>query len=114
MSASKEAKANVHAITEATGPSFTPLTDKRHLLQPLIERAVTNPTALVAAYRDGDTFVDVTAADFLARVRALAKGFIAMGVGEGDRVVLTSHTRFEWLVVDYAILAGRWRHCSCL
>ena len=65
-----------------------------------------NPTAPVAAYRRGDEFVDVTAAEFLERVRALAKGLIATGIDEDDRVVLMSHTRLEWLVADYAILAA--------
>ena len=60
----------------------------------------------MAAYREGDAFVDVTAQDFYGRVRALAKGLIASGVAPGDRVALMSHTRLEWLLVDYAILAA--------
>ena len=100
------ARPYVQTMTEATGPAFTPLAADAHLLRPLIERAAANPTAPVAAYRRGDEFVDVTAAEFLERVRALAKGLIATGVDEGDRVVLMSHTRLEWLVVDYAILAA--------
>ena len=59
----------------------------------------------MAAYRDGDRFVDVTAGEFYERVRRLAKGLIACGVQAGDRVALMSHTRLEWLLVDYAILA---------
>ncbi len=51
-------------------------------------------------------FVDVTVQDFYGRVRALAKGLIASGVAPGDRVALMSHTRLEWLLVDYAILAA--------
>ncbi|HEX4775732.1 MAG TPA: AMP-binding protein, partial [Acidimicrobiia bacterium] len=59
----------------------------------------------MAAIRDGDRLVDVTAQEFLARVRELAKGLIACGVAPGDRVVLMSSTRLEWLLLDYAILA---------
>lgn len=36
----------------------------------------------------------------------LAKGLIASGVEAGDRVVVMSHSRLEWLLVDYAILAA--------
>ncbi|HVJ96965.1 MAG TPA: long-chain fatty acid--CoA ligase, partial [Acidimicrobiia bacterium] len=60
----------------------------------------------MAAYRDGDRFVDVTASELLHWIRRLAKGFIACGVQEGDRVALMAHTRIEWLFVDYAILAA--------
>jgi long-chain acyl-CoA synthetase len=64
------------------------------------------PDRPIVSFRLGDEFVDVSAADFLRRVRALAKGLIASGVEPGDRVVLMSHTRLEWLVIDYAILAA--------
>jgi long-chain acyl-CoA synthetase len=49
---------------------------------------------------------DVTARDFAAEVMALAKGLIAAGIGAGDRVALMSRTRYEWTVLDYAILAA--------
>ncbi len=95
-----------HEMTEASGPILEALAPDAHLLQPVIKRAAETPTWPVAAYRSGDAFVDVSAAEFLSRVRALAKGFIASGVTEGDRVVLMSHTRLEWLLLDYAILAA--------
>jgi long-chain acyl-CoA synthetase len=46
---------------------------------------------------------DVTAAEFLAEVSAVAKGLIAAGVEVGDRVALISKTRYEWTLLDYAI-----------
>ena len=46
---------------------------------------------------------DVTAAEFLDEVRAVAKGLIAAGVEAGDRVALMSKTRYEWTLLDYAI-----------
>jgi long-chain acyl-CoA synthetase len=49
---------------------------------------------------------DVTAGDFAAEVMALANGLIAAGIRTGDRVALMSRTRYEWTVVDYAILAA--------
>jgi long-chain acyl-CoA synthetase len=76
-----------------------------HLLEPLIERARKDPGKAVAAYRDGDHYVDVTAGDLYDRVRQIAKGLIGCHVQPGDRVVLMSHSRLEWLLVDYAVLA---------
>jgi long-chain acyl-CoA synthetase len=46
---------------------------------------------------------DVTAAQFLAEVSAVAKGLIAAGIEVGDRVALISKTRYEWTLFDYAI-----------
>ncbi|HEY0890288.1 MAG TPA: AMP-dependent synthetase/ligase [Nocardioides sp.] len=46
---------------------------------------------------------DVTAAEFLAEVTAVAKGLVASGVEPGDRVALFSKTRYEWTLLDYAI-----------
>src|SRR4051794_32313828 len=46
---------------------------------------------------------DVTAAQFLAEVSAVAKGLIASGIEPGDRVALISKTRYEWTLLDYAI-----------
>ncbi len=51
---------------------------------------------------DGE-WQDVSAAEFHAQVRAVAKGLIAAGVEVGDRVGLISKTRYEWTLVDYAI-----------
>jgi long-chain acyl-CoA synthetase len=49
------------------------------------------------------TWVDVTNADFLDDVRAVAKGLMAAGVGIGDRVAIMSKTRYEWTLTDFAV-----------
>lgn len=51
---------------------------------------------------DGE-WVPVTAVQFAAEVRAVAKGLIASGVELGDRVAILSSTRYEWVLLDYAI-----------
>ncbi|MFF3766849.1 AMP-dependent synthetase/ligase [Streptomyces sp. NPDC001922] len=58
--------------------------------------------AVIARKRDG-RWQDVTAAEFLAEVRAAAKGLIAVGVQPGDRVGLMSRTRYEWTLLDFAV-----------
>ncbi|EME19755.1 AMP-dependent synthetase/ligase [Rhodococcus triatomae] len=50
-----------------------------------------------------DGWRDVTAAEFAGRVAAVAKGLVASGVQPGDRVALMAATRYEWVVLDYAI-----------
>lgn len=51
-------------------------------------------------------WVDVRADAFLREVYGVAKGLIANGVGQGDRVVLMSDTRYEWNLFDFAIMAA--------
>jgi long-chain acyl-CoA synthetase len=92
-------------MREANGPVMAPVPVTAHLLQPVMQRAALDPGRPVAAYRDGETFVDVSAGEFHERVRRLAKGLIGCGVQVGNRVALLSHTRLEWLLLDYAILA---------
>jgi long-chain acyl-CoA synthetase len=48
----------------------------------------------------------VTWREFAEQVRAVAAGFIAAGIQPGDRVALMSRTRFEWTLLDYAILTA--------
>jgi long-chain acyl-CoA synthetase len=49
------------------------------------------------------TWVDVTNAEFLADVRALAKGLMASGISLGERVAIMSRTRYEWTLTDFAV-----------
>ncbi|MFF2194252.1 AMP-dependent synthetase/ligase [Streptomyces sp. NPDC058157] len=51
--------------------------------------------------RDG-TWRDVTAAEFAAEVLAVAKGLIAEGLAEGDRLAIMARTTYEWTLLDFA------------
>lgn len=51
-------------------------------------------------------WIDVTPGQFLEDVYSVAKGLVANGVQPGDRVVIMSETRYEWVVLDYAIAAA--------
>ena len=53
---------------------------------------------------EGD-WKDVTAAQAAAQIRSVALGLIAEGVGPGDRVAVFSATRYEWPIIDFAILS---------
>ncbi|HEX2849484.1 MAG TPA: long-chain fatty acid--CoA ligase [Acidimicrobiales bacterium] len=93
-------------MDEMRGPDLAPLAREAHLLQPVLERAQTNPDRVVAGYFEDGALVDVTAKEFADRVMTMAKGLIASGVATGDRVAIMSHTRIEWPLFDYAILAA--------
>jgi long-chain acyl-CoA synthetase len=53
-----------------------------------------------------DTWIDVTAREFAAQVLAVAKGLVAAGLEPGDRVGLLARTRYEWSLMDFAILTA--------
>jgi long-chain acyl-CoA synthetase len=74
-------------------------------LTDLVRRnAAQHPDTPVLGRKDAaGIWQDVTAAAFLAEVRAAAKGLIASGVQPGDRVALMSRTRYEWTLLDFAV-----------
>ncbi|MGD6745946.1 AMP-dependent synthetase/ligase [Streptomyces sp. BH106] len=65
--------------------------------------AAQHPDVAVIGRKVNGTWQDVTAVQFLAEVRAAAKGLIASGVQAGDRIGLMSRTRYEWTLLDFAI-----------
>ncbi|WP_326649397.1 MULTISPECIES: AMP-dependent synthetase/ligase [unclassified Streptomyces] len=73
-------------------------------LTDLIRRNATqHPDVAVMGRKVAGVWTDVNAKQFLAEVRAAAKGLIAAGVQPGDRVGLMSRTRYEWVQLDFAI-----------
>jgi long-chain acyl-CoA synthetase len=88
----------------------TPLTTEIPTIGNLTDDVVTNAreagSTVQFSRRAGgpeSAWEDVTAAEFLAEVTAVAKGLVAAGIEVGDRVALISKTRYEWTLFDYAI-----------
>jgi len=50
-------------------------------------------------------WTDVTCKEAANQIRSAALGLIAEGVNAGDRVAILSATRYEWVILDYAILS---------
>lgn len=59
--------------------------------------------ALFSKPDGSDGWVDVSARDFAADAKLIARGLMHYGVKPGDRVALMSATRYEWSLVDFAI-----------
>ena len=74
-----------------------------NLTDDVVTNAAEHPGSATFARRVEGVWTDVSAAEFLADVRAVAKGLIAAGIEADDRVALISRTRYEWTVMDYAI-----------
>lgn len=50
-------------------------------------------------------WTDVTCAEAADQIRSVALGLIAEGIQAGDRVAILSATRYEWPIIDFAILS---------
>lgn len=92
--------------SEASGPTFGGIGAGANLLQPLRRLVEQDNERVIAMTREGDRFVDWTVAQTAERIRSVAKGLVACGVEPGERVALMCHTRFEWVVVDLAIMSA--------
>ena len=70
----------------------------------LIARVAATPDrALFAVPTAEGGWRDITSTEFLAQVRALAKGFVAAGIEPGDKIALMSKTSYEWTLIDFAV-----------
>ena len=99
-----EAHTPLTLSAQSTGMEMAPLPDTATIVEAFTSVVAKDPQRAMAAVRSADGFADVSAADFAARVHALAAGLIASGVESGDRVALMSGTRLEWMLCDLAIL----------
>jgi len=56
-------------------------------------------------HKVGDTWVNISAAEFVERVKNVALGLATLGIRPGDRIALLSENRPEWSTADLAILS---------
>ncbi|MEB3051880.1 long-chain fatty acid--CoA ligase [Mycolicibacter sp. MYC123] len=64
-----------------------------------------NPDHVIYQRQVDGAWTDVTCATAASQIRSAALGLIAQGVAAGDRVVIFSATRYEWAILDFAILS---------
>jgi long-chain acyl-CoA synthetase len=94
-------------VREYSSPLNVEIPATGNLTDDVVANAADAPDGVVFSRRS-DEGADrgwraVTAAEFLAEVRGVAKGLVAAGILAGDRVGLIAKTRYEWTLVDYAI-----------
>jgi long-chain acyl-CoA synthetase len=90
-------------VREFSTPATFGLPTAGNLTDDVVGNARDYPQAVVFSRPGADGWEDVTAAQFLSEVVAVAKGLVAAGIEQGDRVGLFSKTRYEWTLLDYAI-----------
>ena len=70
------------------------------------DRVEATPNSEAFRYPDNDGWTSVTWQQLGYRVELIAAGLISLGINPEDRVALASGTRYEWVVVDFGILAA--------
>ena len=90
-------------------PALADAAELRNITDVLERRVAGHPDVVAFQVRHPAAPFDapwepVTTAAFHARVRALAKGLIALGIRPGDAVSIVSATRYEWTLMDLACL----------
>jgi long-chain acyl-CoA synthetase len=93
-------------VREFTVPALVEVPSSAGASDAVFDRAARNPGQIAFRRRKDDSWFPVTIGDFKNEVVRAAKGLIASGVEPGDRVAIICRTRYEWTVLDYAILAA--------
>jgi len=64
------------------------------------------PEITAVRYRGDEDFKSLTYSEIGDMVKNLGQALISLGITKGDKVSLLSETRYEWTVVDFAILTA--------
>ncbi len=90
-------------MREYSVPASFTIPDDASMADTIFRHETESPNIVPFQRLIGGTWTDVTASQFAKEVKAVAKGLIASGVELGDRVAILSATRYEWVLLDYAI-----------
>lgn len=84
-------------------PAVVPADPSANATDLLVDRVRLSPdSALFSLPTEDGGWSDVTTREFYDQVVALAKGLIAAGVKQGDRIGFMCKTRYEWSLMDFA------------
>ncbi|WP_029115073.1 long-chain fatty acid--CoA ligase [Mycobacterium sp. URHB0044] len=90
---------------ELSVPASFTVGDRDNAVSSVFSHERDDPDHVIMQRMVDGSWSDVTAAQVAAQVRSTALGLIAEGVRAGDRVAVLSATRYEWPIIDFAILA---------
>ncbi|MDT5089877.1 MAG: long-chain acyl-CoA synthetase [Mycobacterium sp.] len=93
-------------MRELTVPADFTVDEHDNIVSTVFEHERNDPDAVIYQRLVDGTWTDVTCAQAATQIRATALGLIAEGVRPGDRVAIFSATRYEWAILDHAILAA--------
>jgi long-chain acyl-CoA synthetase len=93
-------------LQETHTPAEFEILDNETCLTALMDTAKARPHGVMFTRPANYEWVNVTAKEFIREVFDVAKGIIAAGIKQGDRIIIISETRYEWSLLDFAIWAA--------
>ena len=91
---------------EYTHPLEQSIDADKNVFSVLEERVRRAPNDSLVEYKnEAGEWSSFNAAEFQAKVIAIAKGLIARGIMPGDSVSITAHTCWQWTALDLAIMS---------
>lgn len=88
-------------------PDFTKIDNRApSVARMLLDRIAATPHAEAFRYPQDHSWESVTWQQVGDRVESIAAGLIALGIEPQDRVALASSTRYEWVLIDFAIMCA--------
>ncbi|MGB3484219.1 MAG: long-chain fatty acid--CoA ligase [Mycobacterium sp.] len=92
-------------MRELTVPASFSVGEHDNVASAVFEHERNDPDHVIYQRLVDGVWTDVTCAQAAAQIRSAAQGLIARGVTPGDRVAILSATRYEWAILDLAILS---------
>lgn len=92
---------------ETSNPDLTTIDHRAPSVARLFLDCITaTPHAEAFRLPDNGGWVSVTWQQVGDRVRLIAAGLISLGVAPEERVAFASSTRYEWVLVDFAVMCA--------
>ncbi|WP_059018538.1 long-chain fatty acid--CoA ligase [Mycobacterium sp. M26] len=92
-------------MREYSVPAPFTISEHDNVVSSVYDHERNDPDYVILQRQVDGAWVDVTCAEVAGQIRSAALGLIAAGVQAGDRVAILSATRYEWVILDYAILS---------
>ncbi|KAA8962657.1 long-chain fatty acid--CoA ligase [Mycobacterium sp.] len=92
-------------MREFSAPAPFSVDERDNLAAAVFEHERDDPDLVIFQRLVDNQWIDVTCAVAAAQIRSAALGLIKEDVRAGDRVAIFSATRYEWAILDFAILS---------
>ncbi len=94
------------SMREYSVPASFAVGEHDNIVSPVSAHAADTPDHVIFRRLVDGAWTDVTCAEAADQIRSVARGLIAEGIQPGDRVAILSATRYEWPIIDFAILSA--------